>query len=268
MNARTQQLVEVGQDPPERQVVATPWNPRAVTPMDMLNEAVGQGASIDVLKELMDLQERWDRRQARKAFDAALAAARAELPTIIKNRTVDYQPQGKPRVTYRHEDLAGIAQSVDPVLAAHGLSYRWRTSSAPNEPITVTCIIAHRDGHSEETTLSAGRDNSGGKNDIQSIGSAVTYLQRYTLKAALGIAASHDDDGVAAGGSEHPPIPEIITEAQLIELRALADQVDADEEKFAKFLGVPRLPALPARRFQEAMNELRAFGHQNGRLPR
>ncbi len=85
-----------------------------------------------------------------------------------------------------------------PKMAALGLSFRWRTDS-DDGVVKVSCIISHRDGHSEETTLSAKPDGSGSKNAIQAIGSAVTYLQRYTLKAALGIAASKDDDGAAAG---------------------------------------------------------------------
>jgi hypothetical protein len=53
-------------------------------------------------------------------------------------------------------------------------------------------------GHSERTTLSATADTSGSKNSIQAIGSTVTYLQRYTLLAAVGLAAGGDDDGQAA----------------------------------------------------------------------
>jgi hypothetical protein len=46
----------------------------------------------------------------------------------------------------------------------------------------------------EETTLPGMPDLSGNKNPIQAIGSAVTYLQRYTLKAALGLTVSKEED--------------------------------------------------------------------------
>ena len=68
----------------------------------------------------------------------------------------------------------------------------------------VTCRITHRDGHYEETSLFGPVDGSGNKNPIQAIGSAVTYLQRYTLKAAVGIAASQDDDAQEAGRKADP----------------------------------------------------------------
>lgn len=177
---------------------------RALTPMEILSSAVERGADVLVLEKLLGLQERWEHNQARKAFDEAMSAARAEIPTITKSREVDFTT-AKGRTNYRYEDLASIADAVKPVLARHGLSYRFRTSSKPNEPVTVTCIVSHRLGYSEENTLSAARDESGNKNSIQAIGSAVTYLQRYTLKAALGLAVSNDDDGQAAGGASQTP---------------------------------------------------------------
>jgi uncharacterized protein (DUF3820 family) len=48
-------------------------------------------------------------------------------------------------------------------------------------------------GHSESTTLSAAKDGSGNKNDIQARGSAATYLQRYTLIGALGLTTANED---------------------------------------------------------------------------
>lgn len=149
-----------------------------------------------VIDKLMDMHERWEKNQARKAFDAAMAAAKAEIPVIFKNKVVDFTSQ-RGRTHYRHEDMAEIARTVDPILARHGLSYRYRTETTQAH-VKVTCVLSHRDGHSEETDLIAGHDNSGNKNSIQAIGSTITFLQRYTLKAALGLAASADDDGKAA----------------------------------------------------------------------
>lgn len=178
-----------------------PARSAAMTPMEMLDRAVSNGASIETLEKLMGLQERWEKNTARKAFDEAMAAARAELPIIIKNREVDFT-SAKGRTNYVYEDLASIAKAVDPILARHGLAYRFRTSQDGGS-VTVTCVISHRGGYSEENSLSAGRDESGNKNSIQAVGSAVTYLQRYTLKAALGLSATKDDDAAASKEEEY-----------------------------------------------------------------
>jgi hypothetical protein len=222
-----------------------------MTPMDMLNKAVAQGANIDVLEKLMGLQERWEANQARKAFDEAMAAAKAEIPTIAKNREVDFT-SSKGRTNYRHEDLAEIARTVDPILSRHGLSYRFRVTSNVNEPVSVTCILSHRAGHSEETTLSAGRDDSGNKNSIQAVGSAITYLQRYTLKAALGLAAASDDDGNVTDE------PDYINGDQLAKIIDLAEAVGADKEKFCRYLKVGSLAEIPAGKFDHAVKLLEA----------
>ena len=85
------------------------------------------------------------------------------------------------------------------------LSHRWNVHQ-DGSTITVTCYITHDMGHSVETSISAGADMSGGKNAIQAIASTITYLERYSLQAATGIAALEaDDDGQGAEGITTPP---------------------------------------------------------------
>jgi hypothetical protein len=218
----------------------------ALTPMDMVDRAVASGASIEVVEKLMALHERWEANQGRKAFDEAMAAAKAEIPVIFKSREVDFT-SAKGRTHYRYEDLAEIAKTINPILGKHGLSYRFRTTSPANEPVTVTCIVSHRLGYSEENSLSAGRDESGNKNSIQAIGSTLTYLQRMTLKAALGLAASSDDDGASAGNAM------TISEEQLKKLQTLASEVGGDVAKLCGHFKINSLPDLPIARFAEAV---------------
>jgi hypothetical protein len=222
---------------------------QSITPMDMLDKAIQSGAGLDVIEKFMGLQERWEKNQSRKAFDNAMAAAKAEIPNIIKNREVDFT-SAKGRTNYRYEDLGEIARVVSPILAKHGLSYRYRATSVPNEPVTVTCVLSHRDGHFEETTLCAGRDDSGNKNSIQAIGSTSTYLQRMTLKAALGLAVSNDDDGKKADDAD------AITLEQVEELVALADEVGADKEAFCRYFKVGGFADITTKNFPRAIAAL------------
>jgi hypothetical protein len=157
-------------------------------------------ADLDKLERMLAMKERMDAQNASRAYAAALSAARAEIPPIIKDATVDFTSQ-KGRTHYKHETLAGIAKTIDPILSKHGLSYRFRTDQG-NGGVRVTCIVQHMDGHSEETSLSGSPDGSGSKNSFQAVGSAVTYLQRYTLKAALGLSAEVDDDGQEAASRQ------------------------------------------------------------------
>ena len=159
--------------------------------------ALQRGTSVEVLERILALQERYDANEARKAFNRAIAELQPRLPQIIKTEKVDFAgPRG--RTQYSHEDLAKVLEEVREPMSAVGLSVRWGTRSDAKS-VTVTVILSHVQGHSEESELTANHDHSGGKNDIQAVGSAVSYLQRYTLKAILGLAAAKDDDGQRAG---------------------------------------------------------------------
>lgn len=231
-----------------------PERSNAITPMEMLDRAVSSGASVETLTQLMNLQERWEANQARKAFDDAMAAVKAVMPKIIKTKKVDFTT-GRGRTNYQYEDLASIMEQIGPVLSQHGLSVRYRTSAEPEKPITVTCIISHRLGHSEENTLMAGKDDSGNKNSIQAIGSTVTYLQRYTLKAALGLAASADDDGGKSDQTQDAS--KTVTEAQQSVIRDLVEQGRLEVEQFCAFWKVEAISEIPMSKFNDVVSSLR-----------
>ncbi|MGI9506620.1 MAG: ERF family protein [Geminicoccaceae bacterium] len=220
----------------------------AITPMQMLQMAVEQGADLDKLTKLMDLQERWEASQARKAYVVAETAFKADPPRITKNKHVSFRTQ-KGQTEYDHATLDEVCDVVGTALALHGLSHRWEIKQHENAAIEVTCVLTHEQGHSERTTLGGMPDDSGGKNLIQQIASTVTYLQRYTLLAATGLAPGEQDrDGGA-------PIEPISAEqkARLIELMK---DVEADTEKFLNYLGVETLDELPTTLFDSAIAAL------------
>lgn len=218
----------------------------AITPMEMLDRAVSQNASVETLAKLMDLQDRWEKSQARKDFDEAIANAKAAISPIIRNKT------GHNNKAYA--DFAAIARAVDPIITAHGLSYRFRTTQT--DRINVTCVLSHKSGHFEETTLSGPADASGSKNAIQAIGSTLTYLQRYSLIQALGLAAANDDDGARHGQSVDDARP--LSEGQVAEIWSLLDKAQLATEKFCAHWRVEAVPQIKASSFDEVVRSLRA----------
>jgi len=172
------------------------------TPAKLLALAIANRTPPDTLKQLMDLQERWEKNVARKEYVQAMSEFKKSAPpAIIKQSKVDFT-SGKGRTHYNYANLGDVTTQVTPLLAKQGLHAAWETAMLKDGPITVTCHITHAAGHRESVTLSGPADQSGNKNAMQAIGSAVTYLQRYTLLAALGLATMEDDDG--SGGVETP----------------------------------------------------------------
>ena len=218
---------------------------------DLVAMAVQHG-NVELLREAAAFAKDMHAIAARKAFDNAIADAKAEIPVIKKNRHVGFESKraGAAATDYWHEDMGEIARTIDSILGKHGLSYRFRIRNKPNEPITVTCVLSHREGHFEEVEMSGPPDDTGNKNSHQKSGSAVTYLQRYTLKASLGLAAARDDDAQAAGGDD----PRVISAAQIAQLKALANERDVDVERFCKLaMQVESLDKIAATDFEHAV---------------
>jgi len=164
-------------------------------PMGMAMQAMKSGMSVADMRGLLELQKDWEANEARKAYVADMAEFKKNPPEIFKRKEVAF---GDTR--YSHATIGDVTSLTVEALANHGFSHRWDVKQEAGQVI-VSCILTHRLGHSEATTLQAAPDASGKKNSIQQMASSVTYLQRYTLLAAAGLATKdmEDDDGKAAG---------------------------------------------------------------------
>lgn len=165
---------------------------KSMTPMDLIELAVSQQCDITKLEKLLEMQSSWEKNEAKKAFVTAMNAFKSDVPSIIKNKHVNYATKGGTVVDYDHATIDQVCDSLIPALSKYGLYHHWRVSQVDGK-IRVTCILTHSLGHSEETTMEAPPDDSGGKNSIQAIAAANTYLQRYTFLAATGTAAKGTD---------------------------------------------------------------------------
>ena len=179
----------------------------AVMPWQRIAElAIQEKTTPDVLDRLLDVQARWEAMQARRAYTEAMTAFKGECPPVIgKDAEVAFSG-----TRYKHATLGHVVATVTALLSKHALSVSWETKQE-NAEVWVTCHITHERGHRESTTLHGPEDTSGKKNPIQQIGSSVTYLQRYTLLAALGLAtADQDNDSVYAyqKGDESADVPD------------------------------------------------------------
>lgn len=234
-------------EPERREVLqdAPSIMPAEMTPDQMAYQLIRSGADFQSVREMVALSKEIAAEKARNAFNEAVAAAKAEIPVIAKN--------AKGHNDKAYANFAAYAAAVDPVIATYGLRYRFRTEQT--DRITVTCVLSHKGGHFEENSLSGPADSSGSKNAIQAIGSTLTYLQRYTLVQALGLAAGDDDDG-KAGGQRQDDSP--ITAAQAEAIRNLCEETGTAVDRFCKYFKVEAVPDLPMSRFGNAIAMLEA----------
>ena len=168
----------------------------------ILDLAISQGAPLEQLEKWMELKERYEKNEAKKAYHKAMAAFKANPPEILKDRHVKFSTS-KGQTEYRHASLGNVVTQISKGLGQHGLSSAWKTSQAEGQ-VTVTCTVTHELGYSDSTSLSAGLDQSGGKNNIQALASTVSYLERYTVLALTGTATMEmDDDGIKSEPVEY-----------------------------------------------------------------
>lgn len=212
--------------------------------------AANPNVDIEKMERLLDMHERVKARNAKTAYQAALADMQPVLPVIEERGEIKHGDNKPVQSTYaRWED---INEAIRPILAEYGFALSFRIGRADGL-VQVTGILSHREGHSEETTFDLPVDSSGSKNSVQALGSSVSYGQRYTAKALLNLTSRHssDDDGRAAGGG-------FVTAAQAEEIQALMEDVGANRARFLSFLKVGSIAEIPASGFRKALTALEA----------
>jgi hypothetical protein len=206
--------------------------------------------NMDVFDRLLAARRSEEDRAAERAFNAAISLAKGQIEPVLKTRDVDFT-SAKGRTRYKYETFADVARTIDPVFAEHGLSYRFSIEQTGAE-IAVTCIVSHNGGHSERTRLVGAVDQgSTGMSMVQALGSALTYLQRYSLRAAVGLAAGVDDDGRAAGGTSAR-----ISEAQAAELEDLIEATGRSQSTLMRLVGVNAVSDMNLDQFTRAKEVL------------
>lgn len=196
----------------DNKVIIQEKNEIQQAPKSLLELAIMNNASIDVIERMMALEERYNANRAKSEYYENLSLLQSEMPEFKRTKKVKFKAKDSDAITeYNFTPLGDMIKALKSLLKKYGFSYRYVFTPTQNGLIKCDCITTHKAGHQEITSMEAARDESGKKNNIQSIGSTRTYLQRYTLKAAFGIGSDEDDnDGrsAAAPDPKKSAIPE------------------------------------------------------------
>lgn len=216
----------------------------------LVKMALEQGVAVEVLERLVALQERVSDRNARQAMNEAVAAFQAECPSIKKGRTASIATKSGTKYSYTYASLDQIAQAIRPILHKHGLSYTWDSTMDAGK-LVCTCTLRHVEGGEDRATFSCPTDTKADMSGAQASGGALTYARRQSLVQVLGLTTTDDDvDGA------DPQDAEKITEGQVADLYALADEVGADIPKFLKWLKVEAMADIPTSEYERAVKAL------------
>ncbi|RKZ99195.1 MAG: single-stranded DNA-binding protein [Gammaproteobacteria bacterium] len=192
--------------------------------VQMIAVAAAKDIDVEKLEKLMGLQEKWEQRQEKKEYIAALAGFSENPPTVTKDRD-------NSQYESRYASLGNTVKTLVPHLSKFGLTPHWDIKQT--EGVSVTCVLSHVAGHSETVTISAPPDTSGKKNPIQQIKSTITYLRLATLEAVTGTASEDgcvDDDGNSSIATVS------ITPEQAAKMRDELTALEGDEKFFCQWL--------------------------------
>lgn len=138
-----------------------------------------------------------------KAFLKAMLAFQAEVPELPKTATAKDQNGN----TYHYTPLPEMRKLLQPLLTKHGFVYSWDFKEVNNK-IECSCILIHIEGHARISTMTAEKDNTMQLNNVQAVGSTMTYLQRYSFKAVLGLTSADEDNDAQSATQKREVIPE------------------------------------------------------------
>jgi hypothetical protein len=151
-----------------------------------------------------------------KELATSLAKAQAEM----KNPGLD---KTNPHFKSKFASLAGVRDSVVPVLAKHGISVVQSLEHSDHGIACETMLL-----HSSGEWLSGTLVLPVSKEDAQGYGSAATYARRYALMSFAGVVGDEDDDGNAA--SKHKTPAEAISRANVKPAGGVMDSLSADDQ--------------------------------------
>ncbi|HEY3967253.1 MAG TPA: ERF family protein [Planctomycetaceae bacterium] len=164
----------------------------------------GSGFTIEAFEKLVALKERAEDKKAETDLESALRDFRRNCPQILKTRTVKNKAGED---MYRFANLEDVKAVVDPRLSGNDLSYSW-DSKFIDGVTTTTCTLRHIGGGKRSANFTSGMAGAPSMNSAQAAGSTLSYGQRYSLLAVLGLSADLDDDGRSANRLPSPePVP-------------------------------------------------------------
>lgn len=231
----------------KKEVAVMPETAVALGPMAAAQILLEKNVDLDKIEKMIELQAKWDAIQAEKAFTVAMTEFKSDAPVITRDK------ENKQYGSY-YTSIGNLVNSSLPKMSECGLSHKWDVKQ--EEKIEVTCIVTHKMGHKELTTMSGPPDVSGSKNPIQQIKSTVTYLKAATFESAMGLAstdANVDDDGNGAA-----PEVKYISDKEKGVIRDMLLSLSCNEQTFLGWLGCESIDTIDEKSYKRAVVNLKA----------
>jgi hypothetical protein len=227
----------------------------------LITTATDRGMGADELGKYLELYEKYEANEARKAFAAAMVRCQREMPAIVKDAA-----NAHTKSTYAR--LETITALIQPVYTRHGFSLSFGTADSPLAGhLRIVCDVQHERGHCNSHQLDIQLDGTGpkgeaigGMNRPQATGSTVSYGRRY-LEAMIFNLVMAGEDNDAVGSLS------LISEEQAADLRQLLRDIERTEAAFLEWARVESIEAVTLRQYIQAKRQFGPMRRAGGPPP-
>lgn len=252
----------LGQDLAERE-------PREVVQADSASlmavisrAAADPNTDVDKMERLIAMAERLEAKKAKAEYLAAMIAMKPELPVIdrkgrieVREKTASGKRDGEITQSTGYARWEDIDEAITPILTKHGFVLTFRSGTAQDGKVTVTGILSHKAGHSEDTTVALPHDSSGSKNPVQAVGSSTSYGKRIAATLLLNIRTKGEDDDGTAGGAD-----DTISDDEISTIMEMLTKDKADVAGFCRVMKVEMVADIKKRDYQTAITTINDVG--------
>src|SRR5271165_4240959 len=190
--------------------------------------ALDPRADVEKLERVMAMYERLKAKEAEFAYNAAKGRILKKLVgiKIVKNRSVLYEVEkGKPQKgtyeAFKYAPLEEIDKHLRPLLAEEDMDLSYSDEPREGGGILLRGRLKHLPGgHYEDSFMPAPLDTTGGKSNVQGVGSTNSFLRRYVACNIFNIVAVGDDDD-GTGGTIDEAQTKRLTENELSDFSRL-----------------------------------------------
>jgi hypothetical protein len=169
--------------------------------------ALDPRADVEKLESMMAMYERLKAKEAELAYNEAKGRILKKLAgiKIVKNRSVLCEiDKGKPQKgsyeAFKYAPLEEIDKHLRPLLADEEMDLSYSDEPGEGGGILIRGRLKHLPScHYEDSFMPAPLDTSGGKSNVQAVGSTNSFLRRYVACNIFNIVVVGDDDDGTGG---------------------------------------------------------------------
>jgi hypothetical protein len=205
--ARPTAEIEQSESPVEPLVPTPPSDGPSTVLAFIERVALDPRADVEKLACMMAMYERLKAKEAELAYNAAKARVLKKLAgiKIVKNRSVLHEigkgtPQKGTYEAFKYAPLEEIDKHLRPLLVEEDMDLSFSDEPREGGDILIRGRLKHLPGgHYEDSFMPAPPDTTGGKSNVQAVGSTNSFLRRYVACNIFNIVVAEDDDDGTGG---------------------------------------------------------------------